>query len=180
MAPTFEALLVPSAYRGDFARLSIELAPGLFAFCTFSSMWNPVFQLARRTWPSTFAACAALATDLVLIRTPFFSSGVDGLAMAHSLSLMLGSVVAAALALRTQAVRPSGSDVAAILIGTVAMAAAVRPLNAIRPAPLAAAAAILVGGSIIAATVLVFDIAGLRATFFQRLRELRMRMAAAG
>ena len=29
MAPTFEALLVPAAYRGDYARLSLELAPGL-------------------------------------------------------------------------------------------------------------------------------------------------------
>ena len=31
MAPAFEALLAPSAYRGDFARLSLELAPGFVA-----------------------------------------------------------------------------------------------------------------------------------------------------
>ena len=29
MAPTFEALLVPQAYRGDYARLTIELGAGV-------------------------------------------------------------------------------------------------------------------------------------------------------
>ena len=33
MAPTFEALLVPAAFRGDYAGLSLLLAPGLFALC---------------------------------------------------------------------------------------------------------------------------------------------------
>ena len=56
MAPTFQALLVPLAYRGDFARLSVELAPGFVALCALASMLNPVFQLAQRTWPLTIAA----------------------------------------------------------------------------------------------------------------------------
>jgi len=56
MAPTFEALVAPSAFRGDFARLSLLLAPGLFAFCSIYAMCNPVFQLAGKTWPLTLAA----------------------------------------------------------------------------------------------------------------------------
>ena len=60
-------VLAPSAYRGDFARLSLELAPGFVAWCAISSMVNPVFQLAKRTWPLTIAALIALATDLALL-----------------------------------------------------------------------------------------------------------------
>ncbi len=175
MAPTFEALVVPLAYRGDYARLSVELAPGLFAFCALSSMWNPVFQIARRTWPSTLAAFSALGADLILVHLPFFSQSVDGVAISHSASLVIGSTVAAVLALRRPDVRPSLRDVAAIAGGTLAMSVAIRPLNAIHPASLAAATAILVGGAVIAGTAIAFDVAGLRSMAIRRLRERRLR-----
>ena len=80
MAPTFEALLAPSAYRGDFARLSLELAPGFVAWCAISSMLNPVFQLAKRTWPLTIAALIALATDLALLHFGGAARSTDALA----------------------------------------------------------------------------------------------------
>ena len=67
MMPTFETLLVPSAFHGEFARLGVEFAPGFLAFCVISSALNPVFQLGRTTWPVTIAALAALVVDLGLL-----------------------------------------------------------------------------------------------------------------
>ena len=77
MAPTFEALLVPAAYRGEYARLSLELTPGLFAFCVISSAFNPIFQLGKRTWSVVFAALGALATDLALLQFTDASQSTD-------------------------------------------------------------------------------------------------------
>ena len=88
MAPTFKSLVVPAAYRGDYARLSLDLAPGFLAFCALYSMANPVFQLAKRTWPLTLAALAALALDLALVRTAFFGADIEGLARAQALSFV--------------------------------------------------------------------------------------------
>ena len=67
MMPTFEALMVPHAYRGEFARLSLELAPGLFAYCFISAGLGAVFQLQKRTWPLTAAAIIGLAADFALL-----------------------------------------------------------------------------------------------------------------
>ena len=162
MMPTFEALVVPQAYRGDFARLSLCLAPGFLAYCVLYSVLNPIFQLAQRTWPLTIAAMVALGADLIFIRLPFFGGDIDGLAMAHSASLVAGCLAAACMALRRAAVRPSLRDLLVILGASAIMAALVRPLNDLPAHWLAALLAALLGGAIIGAGVLVFDVAGLR------------------
>ena len=162
MAPTFEALIVPTAYRGDFARLTLVVAPGFLAYCTILAALNPVFQLAKRTWPVTLAALAALATDLALLRFTDAAASIDGLAAANSISLVVGLAIAAAMALRRKASRPRLRDVAVIAVATIVMAAAVRPLNDVHPSALAAAAALLGGGSLYGAALLAFDVGGLR------------------
>jgi len=167
MAPTFEALIAPAAYRGDFATLSLALAPGFLAFCALYSMLNPVFQLAGRTWPLTIAAGCALASDLAMINLPAFRASVEGLALAHSLSLCVGFSVAAIPALRARAVRPAGRDLCVVAAATLAMALAIRPLNGLASPLAAAALALLIGGAIIGAAILAFDVAGLRAMLLQ-------------
>jgi O-antigen/teichoic acid export membrane protein len=162
MAPTFEALIVPSAYHGDFARLTLVVAPGFLAYCTILAALNPVFQLAKRTWPVTLAALVALATDLALLRFTDAAATIDGLAGANSISLVVGLVVAAAMALRRQASRPRLRDVAVIAVATIVMAMAVRPLNNLHPPALAAAAAVLGGGGLYGAALLALDVGGLR------------------
>ena len=67
MGPTFEALVVPSAYRGEFGPIALALAPGLLCYGTLVVAVNPVFQLAGKTWPVTVAAVIALLTDLCLL-----------------------------------------------------------------------------------------------------------------
>jgi O-antigen/teichoic acid export membrane protein len=171
MAPTFEALLVPMAYRGDFARLSLELAPGFVLYCAISSTLNPVYQLAKRTWPLTIAALVALGADLVQLLAFDAASSVDGLARAYTISLGVGFLVAAGVAFRTPAARPRLRDVAIIAAATLVMALAIRPLNGIAPPAVVAALALIVGGAIFGGILLLFDVAELRARVFERLRR---------
>ena len=173
MAPTFEALLVPTAYRGEFGRLTIELAPGFLAFCAISSGLNPVFQLARRTWPVTIAALSALAVDLALLQFGDASRSVDGLARAASISLGVGFLVGAGLAFGNAGVRPRLRDIAIIVAATLVMAFLVRPLNGVGPHALAAALALIVGGLVYGGAMLLFDVAGLRGLAAERLRAPR-------
>lgn len=162
MQPTFEALLVPTAYRGDYARLSLALAPGFFAFCALCSTCNPVFQLEKKTWPLTLAAIAALATDLGLLTLAPFNASIEGLARAHSAALVVGFLAAAIPAFRRKAMRPRLRDLAVVALASAAMGVALAPLNALAPAPLVAALALLVGGAPLALLFLAFDVGGLR------------------
>jgi CBS-domain-containing membrane protein len=62
-----------------------------------------------------------------------------------------------------------------IVVGATActMGLVMRPLNAIHPPLLAAVLSIVVGGAILASSVLAFDVGGLRALVAKRLRWLR-------
>jgi hypothetical protein len=179
MAPTFEALLVPAAYHGDFARLALIVAPGFLAYCTILAALNPVFQLAKRTWPVILAALVALATDLMLLRFTDASASIDGLARANAISLGVGCLIAGAMALRAPATRPRLRDIAAIVAATLVMAFAIRPLNAVHPTALAALVALVGGGGLYGAILLALDVAGLRALASARLRDWRARRATA-
>ena len=173
MAPTIEAVIAPAAFRGEYAKLSIALAPGFLAFCALTSMCNPVFQLAKKTWPLTLAAVAALIVNLVLVELPFFSADIEGLAEAFAISLGVGFAVAASAAFRRSSIRPAGRDMIVVGATACAMGLVMRPLNAIHPPLLAAVLSIVLGGAILASSVLAFDVGGLRALAAERLRWLR-------
>jgi len=162
MLPTFEALIVPQAYRGDFAGLSLALTPGLIAFCALYSAFNPVFQLEKRTWPLTAAAVAALVCDLALLTMAPFNASVEGLALAHSISLCAGFFAAAIPALRRKTMRPRLRDLAIIAAASAAMGLAIAPLNGVGPAPVVAALAVLAGGVPVFGLFFALDVGGLR------------------
>jgi hypothetical protein len=175
MAPTFEALLVPPAYRGDFARLTLELAPGLVAWCAISSMLNPVFQLAQRTWPLTIAALIALATDLALLHFGGAARSTDTLCRAYSISLGVGFAVSLAIAMRNPNVRPKSREIAIIAVATLVMALAIRPLNGLGHPAIAALLALIGGGGVFGSMLLAFDVAGLRSLVLAEWRTPRVR-----
>ena len=179
MGPTFEALVVPSAYRGEFTHISLALAPGLLCYGALSVAVNPVFQLVGKTWPVTVAAVIALATDLCLLAFTNANASVNSLARAYSLSLIVAAVVSTAVAFRRPQMRPNLRDLAIVVAAVVAMVAAVRPFNALSSHVVGALAAIAVGGAIYSATLLAFDVAGLRKMFFAKLRSYRERLRAA-
>ena len=179
MGPTFEALVVPAAYRGDFGRISLALAPGLLCYGAMVVAVNPVFQLVKKTWPVTVAAVIALATDLALLAFTDADSSVDSLARAYSWSLMVAAVVSTAAAFRRPAMRPNLRDLAIVIGAVVVMVAAVRPFNALSSHLLAALAGVTVGGAIYGGAMLAFDVAGLRGLTAAKLRDYRARLGAA-
>ncbi len=172
MGPTFEAILVPPAYRGDFARLSVELTPGFFAYCAMISAINPIFQLAQRTWPVIVAALCALAAELALLAFGGVAESIDSLAWAYSASLCVGLAITLVLAFASSGARPPLRDVIVILATSALIAIVVRPLNDLSSRPLAAALALVVGGAILGAALLAFDVAGARAYVAAHRREL--------
>jgi len=179
MVPTFEALVVPTAYRGEFGPIALALAPGLLCYGALVVAVNPVFQLAGRTWPVTVAAVIALLTDLCLLAFTDANASVVSLAQAYSLSLVVAAVVSTVVAFRRPAMRPNLRDLAIVIAAVVAMVAAVRPFNALSSHVVAAPAAVAVGGAIYGAILLAFDVAGLRKMAFAKLRSYRERLRAA-
>ncbi len=117
MAPTLEALLAPAAYRGEFASLSAELAPGYFALFAITSALSPIFQLHGATWQLSAASLTALLVEIVLVGLTPLSSSIDGLAIANSLSLGAAMLTTAVLAWRVSPVRPRARDLAVIAAG---------------------------------------------------------------
>ena len=179
MAPTFEALVVPTAYRGEYARLTLELAPGFLFFCLISSGLNPVFQLAKRTWPVTVAALGALATNFALLQFGGAASSVDALAKAYSVSIFVGFLIAVGLSLRHSNIRTRPRDLAIVVLATLALGFALRPLNALDSRLLAAALAVTCGGGLYSAVLLTFNVAGVRDWAAQWLRSPRQAWSTA-
>ncbi|HYA72513.1 MAG TPA: hypothetical protein VEF36_05100, partial [Roseiarcus sp.] len=178
MAPTFVALIVPAAYRGDFARLTLELAPGFFAYCALYSTLNPVFQLAERTWPLTLAALAALIADVAMLRFDAFTRDIDGLALAYAASLGVGFLAAAVPGLSNAASRPALRDLVVIACATLVMTLAIRPLNGLASPVVVAALALAIGGAIFGAALMIFNVAGLRTGAASLLRAPRAGFAS--
>ncbi len=178
MAPTFEALLAPAAYRGAFASLSAELAPGYFALFAIISAISPIFQLKGATGRLTAAALLALAVDLALVSFTELSASIDGLAIATSLSLGAAMLATAVLAWRVSAVRPRAVDLIVIAAATGAMVALIRPLNALPSHLAAAAAAVAIAGAVLGGAYLAFDVGGVRTFVTEALRRRRERSGA--
>ena len=175
MAPTLEALIAPVAYRGAFASLSAELSPGYFALFAVISAISPIFQLKGATWQLSAAALLALVVDLALLAFTGLSLSIDGLAVATSLSLGAAMLATAVLAWRISAVRPRVADLIVIAAATGAMAALVRPLNALPSHIGATAAAVAIAGAVLGGAYLAFDVGGVRNFVTDAVRRRRAR-----
>lgn len=176
MAPTFEALMAPQAYRGAFSSLSAELAPGYFALYATLSAIGPIFQLKGATWQLTCASLLALAANLALVGFTDLSQSVDGLALATSLSFGVAMIAAIGLAWRTSLMRPRWRDLLVIAGATALMGALLRPLNALPSPALAAVASLAVASAVLAIAYVGFDVGGARAM----VRQAWMRRPAPG
>ena len=178
MAPTFEALIAPAAYRGPFADLCVALAPGYFALFAIISAISPIFQLKAATWQLSAAATLALVVDLALVAFTPLSASIAGLAFANSLSLVAAMALTAALAWRISDVRPRALDLVVIAAASALMAALIRPLNALPSHAVAAVSAMAIGGVVVAAVYLAFDVGGVRSLAAQAGARFRKRQTA--
>jgi O-antigen/teichoic acid export membrane protein len=179
MAPTIEALIAPAAYRGEFASLSAELAPGYFALFAIISAISPIFQLHGATWQLTAASLAALVVELALVGLTPLSASIDGLAIANSLSLGVAMLTTAVFAWRGSPVRPRALDLIVIASATALMALVVRPLNGLPFHAAAAVAAVTIAGVILGGAYLAFDVGGVRGFVVAAVRRRRGQTLAA-
>jgi O-antigen/teichoic acid export membrane protein len=174
--PSFEALVVPAAFRGGFASYRALLIPALLALSLVQYALNPVFQLRKATAPVTAAALAALVVDAGLLPVLTARFGPLGVAAAQAGGFVVASLVLTLLAARTTAL--PWRDLALAAAATIAMTTALWPLRALPPGIAQLSLTAAAGVGIYGALALAFDIAGARA-IAARLRMRRVRSAPA-
>ena len=156
--PSFEHLIVPEQFRGPFAHYFTLLLPGLLCYAVIHWAVNPMFQIGKRTRPLVAVALIASgANGLLLLILPAANDASD-YAVAQSCALGVGLVALLLFATRLQPVWPRPRDLAATVVATLAMLAAVGPLRTLQPGlvtlVIQAGAGLVVYGGL----ALVFDI----------------------
>lgn len=168
--PSFEALLVPECYHGDFSRYLVALLPGFFAFGVTQYGVIPIFQIAQRTGPTIVAGLISLLVTTLGVALEPAGSGALALAWTQSAGVGLGL---AALLLFAQAQKPDWPrprDLLASLVGVAAMAGCLAPLRALPPGALTFAVQIGAGVLVCAPVLWLFDVGAMRAALLRRLR----------
>jgi O-antigen/teichoic acid export membrane protein len=162
VTPSFEALIVPDAYRGPFAAYLTLMLPGLLSFVVLQFVISPMFQIAKRTAPLVLAAVIACVSDVGLIALSPKGGGPLGLAVAQSGALFIGLVCATIFAVSTNPVWPRLRDIAATVGATLAMTLALAPLRAHPPGLMTLLAQLVVGLLVYSGFALILDIARIR------------------
>jgi O-antigen/teichoic acid export membrane protein len=170
--PSFEALIIPEAFRGPFARYLSAMLPGLVAFVVLQYAISPIFQIAKRTTPMIIAALTACAVDVLLIGLLPRNDAIS-LALAQSGALLAGLATGVALAALTRPKWPTARNIASVLLATAVMALAVAPLRSRPPGLLTLIMQTALGVGVYAILAYLFDLAQIRA----RLLKLRWRSA---
>lgn len=180
--PPLEAMFVGPDFRQSFDHYTMLLLPGLFCFGVVFYVVNPLFQIAHRTGPVTFAAAAGFAATGVVL---FLFPGKDGGhgALSTSIGYFVNMVVMIALAWRLAPVRVPWMDLGKIAIATLGMVVAALPLRALdfgpRTVDHALQLALIAGAGAITFSLiaLALNIGGLRLMLNSRLRRAKPAMA---
>jgi O-antigen/teichoic acid export membrane protein len=160
--PSFQALIVPEAFRGPFAAYLTAMLPGMFCYALLQYGLSPIFQIGKRTAPMIVSALSAcLVEGLALFALP---RGADGywLALAQSGALFVGLIVGFVLAAARKPVWPSGLDILSTLVATAAMIVVVLPLRSLAPSPAVLAAQAILGIALYGGVAYLLDIARVR------------------
>ncbi len=159
--PSFEALFVPASFRGQVADVMMLAIPAFGAYALVQFGLNPAFQIRHRTGPVVAAAVAALAVNVVLLLAWPGATGAVGVAAVQFVSLAVGLIVLAVLAVGVRAALP-WRDLAFAAGAAAVMGAVLWPWrNALPPLP-GLTAQVLVGAGLYGAIALAFDVAGAR------------------
>jgi O-antigen/teichoic acid export membrane protein len=161
--PGFEAALVPQAFRGSFAEVTMILLPGLACYALIQYAATPVLQLKRRTWPVVLCAVLALAVNALLVTPLGAEARPADYARAQSFAYGTALLAALVLAFSQLSVLPRARDVIAAALAVAAMALAVWPIRSMQPGWASLLLSTAAGGAALLAVVAVFDVAGVRA-----------------
>jgi O-antigen/teichoic acid export membrane protein len=174
--PSIQALIVPEEFRGPFIDLLDFMLPGLFCSAMILFGLNPVFQIAKRTWPLIGAALAGCIADPLFLLVLPRGLGVNGLAIAQSGAFAVAMVTLTGIACFWDPVWPRWRDLGATALGSAAMTAILLPLRDQPPGFATLFEQIAAGTVIYAAIVFFLDIAKLRTIIFGRLAPLVTRV----
>ena len=166
--PSFEALIVPQAFRGPFALYLAAMLPGLLAYGLTAYAVAPIFQIAKRTRPMIVAALAACVVDALLVLTAPRGAGALWLAQAQSLAAIAGLGVAVAFAFSARPLWPRLRDIGAGSLAAGAMIATLTPLRRATPGLATLIEQVLLGLGVYGGLALLFDLGGLRALLARR------------
>jgi O-antigen/teichoic acid export membrane protein len=160
--PSFEALVVPEAFRGPFARYLSTMLPGLVAFVLLQYAISPIFQIARRTWPMIIVALSACGADGLLILLWARGGDAHSFALAQSLAQIVGLCVAIGYAAALRPLWPALRDIGAPIAATGVLALVVLPLRDRAPGLALLIAQVGVGAFVYGALAYLLDIARAR------------------
>ncbi len=173
--PSFERLIVPEQFSGQFSHYFTLLLPGLFFYAMIHWAVNPMFQIGKRTRPLIAAALiASLANGVLLFVLPAVADASD-YAIAQSCALGVGLAALLVFATRLNPVWPRARDLAFTVLATLGMVAAVQPLRAMAPGTVTLLAQAGTGVLAYGALVLLFNIGGSRTFAIDVLSGLRSR-----
>ena len=168
--PSFEALLIPEAFRGPFAHYFLWLSPAFLAFALTMYCVVPIFQIVHRTAPLIFGGAVTLAVNALMIFALPRGADATGFALAQSVASAAGFAAVAALAVWLAPTRPSFRDLFGVIGACGAMALAVWPLRGLAPGVLALAAQGAVGAAVYGGVIWGLDVCGVRGLV--RLRQV--------
>jgi O-antigen/teichoic acid export membrane protein len=160
--PSFEALVVPAAFRGPFALYLGLLLPGLCAVALVQYAINPIFLITKRTLPLIAAAAIACIVDVCLVAVLPHGADASSFAVAQSAAFIVGAIALLLIAATGKRTWPKARDILVTLAGTATMAVLLLPLRGLTPGIGVLSAQIALGIAVMAAFVLAFDLAGLR------------------
>ena len=161
--PSFEVLIIPPDFRGDFATALTLLLPGLVCYGLMTFALAPAFQIAQRTWPVIAAAASGCVADALLIIILPQTWDVEMLALAQTGALICGFLTLLALSPLAKPIWPKTKDLIGLIIATGAMSGAVWPLRDMSPGITALLTQAAVGGFTYAVVLLTLNIGNCRA-----------------
>ncbi|MEN9708353.1 MAG: hypothetical protein RIQ68_761 [Pseudomonadota bacterium] len=160
--PSFEVLIIPADYRGDFANALTILLPGLVCYGLMTFALAPAFQIAQRTWPVIAASVSACLADALLLALLPPTWDVDMLALAQSGALICGFLTLLALSPLAKPTWPKLRDLTGLVMATAGMTGAVWPLREMTPGLNTLIAQASLGGAAYLIILVIFDVADLR------------------
>ncbi|MDE2579483.1 MAG: lipopolysaccharide biosynthesis protein [Hyphomicrobiales bacterium] len=169
--PSFQALVVPEAYRGPFAHYFGLMTPALIAFALANYAVNPAFQIEQRTLPLVIAALVALIADFAAIALLPHGADATVYAMAQSAASIAGLLALLVGAARIKGVWPRARDILGACAAAAFMLACVWPLRAASPGLLTLILQAGLGAAAYAGVIAALDVAQLRTLVLRKLRK---------
>lgn len=159
--PSFEALVVPSEFRGPFAFYLALLLPGLFCYGLIFFALHPLFQIEKKTAPLVVVAMGASLVNLIAVTSlPHAQGSFPG---GQVLALSAGVVALVAWAGVLRPFWPAPRDLISALAATAVMLlAAGQCARWAEPGIALLLMQVSVGAAVYAGVVWATDLSGLR------------------